>query len=163
MIPQYITCHFVWIKHPGGRKYRQFELLGCFTHFTGFTGSTRDTRRFCAAGSEHQRLRTEFCDSTCGMFQTTSSVITVWFVKMFQLHEPGVECVTCQNLALVQDDDPRVLVVLLLYLVFGVDARPLHLKPQTGSYHQVIDPKSIKYTEINYLSGQTLINHPTNQ
>lgn len=37
--------------------------------------------------------------------------------------------VTGQNLALVQDDDPGVLVVLLLDLVFGVDARPLHLKP----------------------------------
>lgn len=70
--------------------------------------------------------------------------------------------VTGQNLALVQDDDPGVLVVLLLDLVFGVDARPLHLKPHR--HHQVSRPKSTTYTEINSLSGQTeATNQSTNQ
>lgn len=32
------------------------------------------------------------------------------------------------HLALVQNNDPRVLVVLLLHFVFGIYARPLHLK-----------------------------------
>lgn len=39
------------------------------------------------------------------------------------------------HLALVQDDDPRVLVVLLLGSVFGIYARPLDLehKQETGA------------------------------
>lgn len=41
------------------------------------------------------------------------------------------------HLALVQDDNPRVLVVLLLDFVFGIDARPLHLQ-QTAEQLQVI-------------------------
>lgn len=33
-----------------------------------------------------------------------------------------------RHLALVQNDDPRVPVILLLHFVFGVDAGPLHLQ-----------------------------------
>lgn len=44
------------------------------------------------------------------------------------------------HLALVQNDNPRVLVILLLHLVFGIYARPLHLKTQKqmANYFQLV-------------------------
>lgn len=52
------------------------------------------------------------------------------------------------HLALVQDDDPRVLVVLLLGSVFGIYARPLDLehKQETGN-------RSVTQTSGRFCSG----------
>lgn len=75
------------------------------------------------------------------------------------------------HLALVQDDDPRVLVVLLLGSVFGIYARPLDLehKQETGNWTSdlwkvllwIFDPfyfSDVKWISLNERFMLSLVN-----
>jgi len=53
---------------------------------------------------------------------------TISMGMMSSDHMSSVVQSEASHLALVQNDDARVLVVLLLHSVFGVEARPLHLR-----------------------------------